>query len=83
MLIKTSCNEFWSGDTSVTAVMYIDKKQQSNGFRNESDTIVAREIADMKPPATSRISTVLLTGSVKISNSPAVLPKRQGTNSGS
>ena len=55
--------------------MYIDKKQQSNGFRNESDTIGAREIADMKPPATSRISTVLLTGSVKISKSPAVLPK--------
>ena len=44
---------------------------------------MAREIADMKPPATSRNSTVLLTGSVKISKSLAVLPKWQGTNSGS
>ena len=28
--------------------MSIDTKQQSNGLRNESDTIMAREIADIK-----------------------------------
>lgn len=49
--------------------MCIDTKQQSNDFRNESDSTVTREIAEMKSPATLRIYTVLLTGSVTITSS--------------
>ena len=44
--------------------------------------MVAREIAEMKSSATSRIYTVLLTGSATISKSPIVLPKPDGTSSG-
>ena len=64
-------------------IICIDPKQQSNGFRNESDATVTRGIADIKSPATSRIYTVFLTGFVTISKSPVVLPKQHGTSSGS